>query len=169
MPNLRIVEDYPSAAQIGYPGSGKQPATEYALHPYPTRAVYLAGPMPAGAVLEGNAWRGAFVDMLRPYILPISPTRGIDDDTKFSRGLFVRDVNDIRTCDALVACFLRASRFTTGTVAEMGIAFALQKPVVLITEVEARVGAFVSQLVSAHCYSLREAADYINQLLSPGL
>jgi len=109
------------------------------------KTVYLAGPI-TGLTFEGAAdgWR-AQVPALLPGVRCLSPLRGIEtlareylpvkhvsgDDAK---QIVTRDFNDIKTCDALLVNFLGAERVSIGTCWELGAAYTLQKPVVVVME-----------------------------------
>lgn len=51
-----------------------------------------------------------------------------------SRGIMTRDFNDVMTCDALLVNLLGLTKPSLGTVMELGWAYALQKPAVVVIE-----------------------------------
>lgn len=51
-----------------------------------------------------------------------------------SRGIMVRDYNDVKRCDALLVNLLGAQHPSLGTIMELAWAYALQKPAVVIIE-----------------------------------
>lgn len=51
-----------------------------------------------------------------------------------SKGIMTRDFNDVRTCDALLVNLLGTTKVSAGTVMELGWAYALQKPAVVVIE-----------------------------------
>lgn len=51
-----------------------------------------------------------------------------------SRGIMARDFNDVKRCDALLVNLLGAEKPSLGTVMEMGWAYCLRKPVVVVME-----------------------------------
>jgi len=67
--------------------------------------------------------------------------------------------------------FLGARAVSIGSVAEMGIASTLHKPVVLVMEPSGNIHEhiFVRELADIHTTSLAEAAGVVNALLIPGV
>jgi nucleoside 2-deoxyribosyltransferase len=127
--------------------------------------VYLAGPMTGLTVGKINHWRDDFARTLEGTGLRcLSPMRGINylpsdepllqtyDDHPLSRqeGIVTRDYLDIARSDAIVANFLGSERVSIGTVWEIGVAYALKKPVVMVIE---------DGNIHDHCM-LRESARY---------
>lgn len=53
-----------------------------------------------------------------------------------SRGIMTRDFNDVKSCDALLVNLLGLQKPSMGTVMELGWAFVLQKPTVVVMERE---------------------------------
>lgn len=53
-----------------------------------------------------------------------------------SRGIMTRDFNDVKTCDALLVNLLGLTKPSLGTVMELGWAYALQKPAIVVIERE---------------------------------
>ena len=53
-----------------------------------------------------------------------------------SRGIMVRDFNDVKTCDALLVNLLGLEKPSLGTIMELAWAYALQKPAVVAIERE---------------------------------
>lgn len=51
-----------------------------------------------------------------------------------SRGIMTRDFNDVKTCDALLVNLLGLVKPSLGTVMELGWAYALQKPAIVVIE-----------------------------------
>lgn len=51
-----------------------------------------------------------------------------------SKGIMTRDFNDVKTCDALLVNLLGLTKPSMGTVMELGWAFALQKPAIVVME-----------------------------------
>lgn len=68
----------------------------------------------------------------------------IKDSMENAKSMLLRDTNDIRYCDLVVVNLLGAKRAALGTTAEMGFAFALNKPVVLIMEKDPKVFHYLS-------------------------
>ena len=120
---------------------------------YPTKTVYLAGPITGLTYGEArHGWREEFALMLLEHIVPLSPMRGKDflmgernlkgDPNMYPTnplarpsGILARDRNDVRTCDVVVACFLGAMDHPSlGTAVEFGWADAYRKPLVMVIE-----------------------------------
>lgn len=113
--------------------------------------VYLAGPISGLSFDEAqNGWR-AVVEAwgLDNGVCVLSPLRGKDylrgvgklekqylDLSQLSspQGIVRRDFNDVKTCDAVLANVLNATRISLGTAWEVGVAFALQKPLIAVLE-----------------------------------
>jgi len=53
-----------------------------------------------------------------------------------SRGIMVRDFNDVKRCDALLVNLLGAEHPSLGTIMELAWAYALQKPAVVAIEAQ---------------------------------
>lgn len=51
-----------------------------------------------------------------------------------SRGIMTRDFNDVKTCDGLLVNLLGLTKPSIGTVMELGWAFALRKPAIVVME-----------------------------------
>lgn len=118
-----------------------------------SRTVYLAGPILGKTVGEANNWREQMRRDLGVYnIHGISPLRceppGIDgvyagsyDDPKFGhmRAIASKNVFDTKSCDLVLAYMPKESRNpipSLGTIIEMAYAWAIGKPVVLVTDDE---------------------------------
>src|ERR1051326_3631143 len=119
--------------------------------------VYLAGPITGLTYGQArHGWRKEFADLLAiraPHIECWSPMRQKefldnqqelecrgDDLQKIEHalarplGILARDSNDVGNRDAMVACFLGATRVSIGTVWEIGHAAAQvpRKPIVVV-------------------------------------
>lgn len=156
---------------------------------YPQRTVYLSGPI-TGLTYEGARcdWRPGFAKKLPAHIHPLSPMRvvgsmmpeqGLEDMPQadgvramlINRAILARDEADLRTADAVVANFLGAKRVSLGTVAELGMAHVLRKPVVLIMEDDDTLHEhpFVTAIGTFRTASIEEAAEIVTHLLTPGV
>lgn len=121
--------------------------------------IYLAGPITGLDYKEARlGWRKDFSDLLKArdaiHLECYSPMRekeflekeqcisGVADYESLHGfgtpwGILTRDHNDVRTCDAMVACFLGAKKVSIGTCVEVGFAHAYRKPLILVMEPEA--------------------------------
>lgn len=121
------------------------------------KSVYLAGPITGLSYGEArHGWREQFAAILKvqsPHIECYSPMRakeflsteqslkcsgadleGVKNAISQPRGILTRDANDVASRDVVVANFSGAKIVSIGTVWEMGRAFTLGKPVILIME-----------------------------------
>lgn len=111
--------------------------------------VYLAGPI-TGCTYEGaNDWREYAQRAFAPNIAGLSPMRGkeylknqgamphtYEHILSTQQAIMGRDMFDVRRCDMLLVNMLGAKVVSVGTVLEIGAAYALNKPVVLVMEKE---------------------------------
>jgi len=155
-----------------------------------TKTVYLAGPITGlsyGEAREG--WRKQFASFLPHHIQALSPMRGHDmlkgesslagDPGMYSeeamvsaKGITMRDVNDVKTCDTMVANFLGAKKASIGTAIEFGLAHAFGKPIVMIIEKDydnPHNHAMLVQMAGYVCHDLESAAFLVSHLLTPGV
>ena len=157
---------------------------------FPPKQVYLAGTITSLTHDQARyGWRKEFAPMLLPHIHVYSPMRAKEflapvgvlesDDRTYPKnalstdaGIVTRDRNDVRNCDAMVACFNDARDFPSlGTAVEFGWADAFGKPVILIAEpddIHAR-HAMLKRIAGYIVPTLPEAAHVVNHLLTPGL
>jgi len=160
---------------------------------YPTREVYLAGPI-AGLDHDGAryGWRKEFADLLDTpdlsHILCRSPMRGKEmlkdvgilgiagfgtpHAMTSESGVMTRDYNDVATTDATVACFLESNGVLSGgTMIEYGMAFTLHKPVITIgPQDDPNVRHIMAHRITGyHVETLEEAAFIVGHLLTPGI
>ena len=153
------------------------------------RSVYLAGPI-TGLTQEGASygWRKELMDLLPEHIEGYSPMRA----TNFLKDIGVltvanstdhfmttpaaidcRDLNDVKMCDVLVACFLEAAEgyLSLGTAKEFGWAEILDKPIVMIAK-EGDPHREHPMMFNSAGYvvdNLEDAAEVIHWLLTPGI
>lgn len=166
---------------------------------FPTKSIYLAGPITGLSYTEArNSWRAEFATLVPEHIHCFSPMRakeflqseqvlrgdpGMYPEKALAipKGILERDFNDVRTCDAMVANFLGATKASIGTCCEFGFAYALRKPVVMVIEPgqEGMVGthrgpnphfhAFLTEIAGYVVPTLDEAAHIVTHLLTPGV
>lgn len=110
--------------------------------------VYLAGPISELTYEGATDWREHVRGQLQWNIIWLSPMRGKDylkgeqslpqtyDQSVLSTesGIMGRDMNDVRRSDMLLVNLLGAKRVSLGTMLEVGAAFILNKPIVLVME-----------------------------------
>lgn len=156
---------------------------------WPGKTVYLSGPIAGLAYGEARqGWREQVMEHLNAHIWPLSPMRYKDflaAEKEISgksgayachpqardRGIVTRDTNDVRTCDAVLVYLLGASRVSIGTVSEIGMAHAFNKPIVLVMEHEGNLHhhPFVTEMAGYWVDDLGEGCRMINSLLTPGV
>jgi len=156
---------------------------------FPKRTIYLAGPITGLTHDEARwGWRQEFARLMPEHILCSSPMRGKemlkdfgiltsgkgypDDAMTSSAGITSRDFNDVRTCDAMIACFLESSGgISGGTFMEYGFAHALQKPIIGIGSADdPNLQHLMAQRVLGwRVDDLVEAANIVSLLLTPGI
>jgi nucleoside 2-deoxyribosyltransferase len=87
-------------------------------------------------------------------------------------GVTTRDYNDVRTCDAMIACYLESNnKESLGTAAEFGFCHALHKPIIAIgpeDEVNIR-HLMLNRMAGYRVDTLEEASILATHLLTPGL
>ena len=153
------------------------------------KMVYLAGPITGLTHDEARlGWRTQFKELMPDHIHCNSPMRGKDMLKDFgiltsgenypdhamctSPGITSRDFNDVRTCDAMIACFLESKGdISGGTFMEYGFAHALQIPIIGVGPAdEPNLQHLMAQRVMGwRVDDLEEAAHIVNLLLSPGV
>lgn len=120
--------------------------------------VYLAGAIAGISGLDAADWRQEAKMALSRYdIETLSPLRGKDAlcgpariSTDFrdydnkgpfftSRGIMARDFNDVKRCDVLLVNLIGCAKPSMGTVMELGWAYAMQKPAVVVMEATGNV------------------------------
>jgi len=174
---------------------------------YPDKTVYLAGPITGLTYQDARfGWRQEFAGYLPPHIHPMSPIRFKDylsgeeslagDPDMYPahllsrpKGIVCRDHNDLRTADAMVACFLGANKASIGTCIEFGWAHAYDIPLVMVIEDEGKIAqpdlvhprelqtmvdnphwhAMLTEIAGYVTPSLEEAAKVVEYLLTPGI
>ena len=156
---------------------------------YPKKNVYLAGPISGLTHDEARyGWRLDFESLMPEHIFCNSPMRGKEfladigvlssghDYPKHAMatdaGITTRDYNDVKNCDAMIACFLESGgRPSLGTAMEYGFAFSHQIPVIAIgAEDDPNIQHLMLKRVAGYqVESLEEAATIVAHLLTPGL
>jgi nucleoside 2-deoxyribosyltransferase len=86
-----------------------------------------------------------------------------------SRGIMTRDFNDVKTCDALLVNLLGLVKPSLGTVMELGWAYALQKPAVVVIEEKGNPHdnhPMISEAMRFRVATLDEAIDAVAIILN---
>lgn len=156
----------------------------------PLRTVYLAGPITGLTHDEARfGWRRDFNRLLPAHIRASSPMRAKEflkdsgilesgasgyrtNPIATPEGITTRDYNDVRTCDAMVACYLEGEgRESIGTAVEFGYAWAHQKPIVVIgSPDDVNIQHLMLERMRGYLVgTLEEGAHIISHLLTPGL
>jgi nucleoside 2-deoxyribosyltransferase len=168
---------------------------------HPKRSVYLGGPI-TGHDHDGarHGWREE-AEVLRhkmglEHISFFSPMRGKEflkhhgiltsgvgyPEHPMSRreGITTRDVNDMKFCDAMLACYLETPTHrkyddvelgSLGTAFEHGACYILQKPIVMVAK-PGNIHADHCMLTHSAGYlveTLEEGIELIGFLLTPGI
>jgi nucleoside 2-deoxyribosyltransferase len=156
---------------------------------FPKRTIYLAGPITGLTHDEARyGWRQEFAQLMPEHIFCSSPMRGkefMKDHGILSsghdypehamataEGITTRDYNDVKNCDAMVACYLESGdRPSLGTAAEFGYCWALHKPIIVVgpaEEINVR-HLMLKRMAGYRVDTLEEAADVVAHLLTPGI
>jgi len=160
----------------------------------PKKTIYLAGPI--SGLTYGKArhgWREFLAEELQraglDHIFCNSPMRGKDflmqvdgllgssaldyptNAMATAAGITTRDYNDVKTCNAMVACFLESSGLSAGTFMEFGFAWALQKPIIVIGPPDdPNVRHVMAERVAGYRVdTIEEGVFLVGHLLTPGI
>jgi len=156
---------------------------------FPKRVVYLAGPITGLTHDDARyGWRQEFDSLMPEHIYCSSPMRGKEFLKSFgiltsgegypdhamatSAGITTRDYNDVRTSDAVIACFLESGgRLSGGTFMEFGFAHSLQIPIIGIgAPDDPNIQHLMAERVLGYRLdTLEEAAAIVAHLLTPGI
>lgn len=154
---------------------------------YPKKTVYLAGPITGLSYGEArHGWREEFTTLLPEHIFCASPMRGkdflqnvsnlkggdsaYDEPIATSSAIVCRDRNDVKTADAMVACFLGTDKPSLGTAIEFGWADGWQIPIVMIAEKDnVHQHIMMSHMAGYNVDTLEAGAALLTQLLTPGI
>ena len=146
--------------------------------------VYLAGCITGLRKEEANGWRDEITQVLSHTdgVKCISPLRcephvtglyqlSYPDDPKFGTLKAIQSKNeyDVRNCDIIIAFLPKVhwQNVSYGTVAEIAMAYMLNKPVILVSDRPEIYGhPLIIGHVSWHVESLEEAVDIITGLIS---
>lgn len=122
---------------------------------------------------------------------PLDPAGQLDHFFSGSKIIFEKDMLDIQRCDLMLVNLLGATKVSIGTVAEIGMAAALGKKIILVMEDAGQMVTgydFVDELIVGYTYdnnphehpfvtvpaslrlnNLDDAIHAVNSLLSEGL
>lgn len=151
--------------------------------------VYLSGPITGLGYQEARyGWREAFANQMLPGIKVLSPMRheghlaeikeiaqtpetASDHFFSGSRIIVEKDALDIERSDLMVVNLLGAKRVSIGTVMEIGIAYAVNKKIVLVMEDQGNVHEhpFVTVPAALRLNNMADAVYAVNSLLSEGI
>lgn len=150
------------------------------------KSVYLAGPVGGCTYAEArNGWRLEFAAKLSDEIEVFSPLRGIhgyEDEQVFTNEnqknisgnwWVLRDLNDVKTCDAVVVNFRGAKKVSVGSIAEIFYGAALGKHFIVIDDWEdgtsPHIHPFIEKLAYKIVPTLEDAKRTVEKLLLPGV
>lgn len=144
--------------------------------------LYLAGPMAGLNFDEANQWRIDAHNRIGTYFECISPCRNKESladagpltqlgyEDHFMCGeqtVFYRDTHDVRRCDGVLANFTGVERVSIGTPFELGMAWALGKPIVSVMEEDNVYDhIFTRQCSTVVTYSMEEAYQVLRSLFN---
>jgi nucleoside 2-deoxyribosyltransferase len=148
--------------------------------------VYLSGPITGLSFQEAVSWTDVAKTTLweRYGIKGFRPLRGKNEALKnirslsakghpesvvsSAKGIFGRDMYDVRSADAILVNVLGAKIASQGTVSEITAAWCWGKPIVLVIEDDGNVmdHVFVTEPVTYRVNNLEDAYLLINLLLN---
>ena len=147
--------------------------------------VYLAGPI-SGLTYDGaESWRHYVKSSCQhPDIKWYSPLRyqehlrqngtllatHCDNNPMTSRnGIMTRDAWDVQTCDAMLCNLLEFPYISKGTLIEIGMAYALRKPTILVMEDEGNIHEHVmlDNAWTFRCNNLDDGIRLTQDILLP--
>lgn len=141
----------------------------------PQKTVYLAGPITGLTYDEAVTWREVAQKALPDWVACRSPMRykeylknkgkldafahPTDSPFSTSKAIFTRDKNDVRTSDLLLVNFLGATEKSIGTIAEISLAHAWDKPIVVAMEAHGNPHdhIFIHEMVGFRVQTLSDA------------
>ncbi len=151
-----------------------------------TNRVYLAGPIGNVDYKGATEWRKFAQGYLETIgIEAFSPMRGkeflssVEGNIGYQAynenalateaAVLMRDTNDVRRCDVLLANVLGAEKAGGGTFMECGMAHILQKPIIWVVEPEGNPfdHMMLRRAAGVRVETLDEALDIIRILLKP--
>lgn len=86
-----------------------------------------------------------------------------------SRGIMVRDFNDVKRCDALLVNLLGLTKPSMGTIMELAWAYAMQKPAVVAMEAQGNphdLHPMIHEAIAFRVETLDEAIDFVAVILN---
>jgi nucleoside 2-deoxyribosyltransferase len=145
--------------------------------------VYLSGPVTGGSKDSIETWRHVIARQLSRFAQVVDPASYKYDATlafakresdheaisRLQHGHHVVDRNKalIGSCDVLLANFLEGvERASIGSVGEIFLAFAMEKPIVIVRQAHGNVHdhAMLNAVASKVCHSLDDALSVIAEL-----
>ena len=86
-----------------------------------------------------------------------------------SRGIMVRDFNDVKRCDALLVNLIGLTKPSMGTIMELAWAYAMQKPAVVAMEAQGNphdLHPMIHEAIAFRVETLDEAIDSVAVILN---
>lgn len=143
--------------------------------------VYLCGPITGLLPVDATHWRKLVAWELKKFdVRCLSPMRDTDlmdqgapvvatgytDPMQTDRACLARDLSDIRRCDVVLVNLLRAERPSLGTAWEMGVARALDKPIVVAALLpHPHNHALLNESAAYQVNRIEEAIDCVKSVL----
>ena len=151
------------------------------------RFVYLGGPISGYAFDELVKWREYCVTKFPKWLKPLSPLRGksylrdmcgektivdhyANKILSTSRGITVRDRNDVMRADAVFFNLLDTTKVSIGSVLEIAWGDMMRKPIIIVMEKDnIHQHSMIRESVGYITESLDEGVDVLIQVLGSGL
>ena len=144
--------------------------------------IYLAGPIQGESYTKATQWREDINSLLNERVICLDPMRskqflaGEDslenvyehDSLTTKKAIISRDFLDVRRSDLILVNFLNAKRVSIGTMAEIGAAYALNIPILLVMEEKGNIHdhPFVTETASFRISNIQDAPNIISKILS---
>lgn len=143
------------------------------------RVMYLAGPLDGCTYEESIAWRDDVISALENIVECLSPLRGKDElagttlggagnsHLTSQRGIFRRDLDDVKRSDIILVNLLGAKKASIGTTSEIAWAYLLGKIVVIVMEEKGNIHdhLFIREELAYRVTSVSEAISLVKRLI----
>lgn len=144
--------------------------------------VYLSGPIAGLSFDESIKWTEyaeselnnvnikGYKPLRGKWILSDRRSKGLGYDVNplsTQKGIFTRDLYDVRSSDVILVNLLGAKRVSIGTIWEMSAAYENKKPIVLVMEKEGNLhhGIFPIEASGHWAYDLDTGIDIVKSIL----